>query len=426
MAAYSQVGQGEALLPEHLPGDDELLDLAGAFVDPEQPYVAVQPFDRHATDVPGAAVDLDRTVSDPADRLAGEILRRRRCEPPVGARLVLERGVEHQGAGREVLGLRVGEHGLDELVLADHVAALRAFPGVGDAFVDQPGRDAHAEGRDDQPPVRQAPHGRGVTGLNRLSHQCVGGHPDAGEGDVGGPGTRLAHLVVSGRDRHPFGVSGDDEHPDALAGRRLRVGAGEHDEHVGRRGVGDVALEAVDDPAALRRRRRRRQAAGVGARVWFGQRERRDHLAGGQPRQPLLALLVGPGQDEDLTGDPVVRAEQRPERRAGVAELDGHPHLLPDGQAQAAVLGREGVTVQAHLLGLRDQPGRDLVGFVDASFGGHHLAPDEVPQHIKQLIKLRRGHHEPQSRTAPSRCPVRAGVRRSGRNAGSITPLAPT
>src|SRR5208283_2965192 len=94
---HSRVGQDEVLLPEHLPGDDELLDLAGAFVDPEQPYVAVQPFDRHAADVPGAAVDLDCAVSDPADRLAGEILRRRRCEPPVGARVVLDRGVEHQG-----------------------------------------------------------------------------------------------------------------------------------------------------------------------------------------------------------------------------------------------------------------------------------------------------------------------------------------
>jgi hypothetical protein len=38
-------------LPKHLLGDDELLDLAGAFVDPEQPDVAVQPFDRNPPDV---------------------------------------------------------------------------------------------------------------------------------------------------------------------------------------------------------------------------------------------------------------------------------------------------------------------------------------------------------------------------------------
>src|SRR5712671_4106071 len=123
-------------LPEHLPGDDELLDLAGAFVDPEQPYVAVQPLDRDAADVPGAAVDLDRAVGNTADGFAGEVFRGRGNEPPVGARVVLSGGVEHQGPGREVLGLRVREHGLDELIFGDRVAALGAFPGVGDALVD--------------------------------------------------------------------------------------------------------------------------------------------------------------------------------------------------------------------------------------------------------------------------------------------------
>src|SRR5260370_4697597 len=76
-------------LPEHLPGDHELLDLAGAFVDPEQPYVAVQPLDRDAADIPRAAVDLDRAVGDTADGFAGEVFRGRRNEPPVRAPLLL-------------------------------------------------------------------------------------------------------------------------------------------------------------------------------------------------------------------------------------------------------------------------------------------------------------------------------------------------
>src|SRR5208282_3286293 len=155
-------------LPEQLPGDHELLDLAGAFVDPEQPHVAVQSLDRDAANIAGAAVDLDRAVGDPADGLAGEVLRRRRAEPPVGARVVLGGGVEHQGPGREVLGLGVREHGLDELVLADRAAALDAFLGVADALVDKPGRYAHADAGDRQPPVREAAHGGGVTGLGRL------------------------------------------------------------------------------------------------------------------------------------------------------------------------------------------------------------------------------------------------------------------
>jgi hypothetical protein len=42
---------------------------------------------------------------------------------------------------------------------------------------------------------------------------------------------------------------------------------------------------------------------------------------------------------------------------------------------------------------LRDQPGRDLVRFVDLRLGRHHLAPDEASQHGEQLVELRRGDH---------------------------------
>src|SRR6266702_2995787 len=31
----------------------------------------------------------------------------------------------------------------------------------------------------------------------------------------------------------------------------------------------------------------------------------------------------------------------------------------------------------------------------EASRGGHHLAPDEVPQHLDQFVELGRAHHEP-------------------------------
>src|ERR1022692_4294564 len=86
-------------LPEQFPGDHELLDLAGALVDPEQPDVAVQPFHRDAADISGPAVDLDRAVGDPAHGFAGEVLRRGRGQPPVGARVVLRS--EERRVGKE-------------------------------------------------------------------------------------------------------------------------------------------------------------------------------------------------------------------------------------------------------------------------------------------------------------------------------------
>jgi hypothetical protein len=128
------------------------------------------------------------------------------------------------------------------------------------------------------------------------------------------------------------------------------------------------------------------------------------------------AVVTSSGQDQDLPGDPVVRAEQRPERGAGVAELYGEPHLLVHGQAEAAVLGGQGVTVQAHLLGLLDQPGGNLVGLVDAGFGGHHLAPDERAQQVEQLVEFGLGHHErdPNLRGRAAEGPAGSGPLSSG------------
>ena len=153
------------------------------------------------------------------------------------------------------------------------------------------------------------------------------------------------------------------------------------------------------------------QPARVGSGVRLGQRERRDHLAGGQLGQPLLALLRGARRDQHLPGDPVVRAEQRAERGAGVAELDGHPDLLGDRQAEPAVLGGQRVAVQAHLLGLRDQPGRDLIGLVDAGLGRQHLAPDEPAQQAEQLVEVGLVHHAPSvTSLGPAGKPVRRQV----------------
>ena len=150
------------------------------------------------------------------------------------------------------------------------------------------------------------------------------------------------------------------------------------------------------------------EPARVRASVRLGQRERRDHLAGRQLGQPLLALLGGARRDQHLAGDPVVGAEQRPERGAGVAELDGHPDLLGHRQAEPAVLRRQRVAVQAHLLGLGDQPGRDLIGLVDAGLGRQHLTPDEPAQQAEQLVEVGLVHHAPSvTSSGPAGKPVR-------------------
>src|SRR3954453_16869553 len=92
---------------QRLAGDYQLLDLAGPFVDPEQPDVAVEPLDPVIGDIAGAAEYLHRAVGDPADNLAGEIFGRGRLERDRLA-LVLEHGcLQHQRPRRHRLGLGI-------------------------------------------------------------------------------------------------------------------------------------------------------------------------------------------------------------------------------------------------------------------------------------------------------------------------------
>ena len=88
---------------------------------------------------------------------------------------------------------------------------------MADALLDQPGRDAHADSGDGQPPVRQAAHGRGIPGLGGLAHQGVGGHPDGGERDIGGP---WQFREVGIGDWLPATVPGT-VHTDLLANRKI-------------------------------------------------------------------------------------------------------------------------------------------------------------------------------------------------------------
>ena len=95
-----------------------------------------------------------------------------------------------------------------------------------------------------------------------------------------------------------------------------------HDEQVGHRAVGGPQLHAVE-PVVRRPRSASavvRQPGRVGADVGLGEQERGD-LAGGQPRQEPLLLLVGAEQLQRLRhADRLVRRQQRADRRVRRAD----------------------------------------------------------------------------------------------------------
>src|SRR3954447_19779412 len=82
----------------HRPADQDLLDLRGALVEPEEARVAIEMLDRVVRHVAGAAEDLHGPVGDAADHLAGEVFAASGLDTDVGAAVALPGGVEHHRA----------------------------------------------------------------------------------------------------------------------------------------------------------------------------------------------------------------------------------------------------------------------------------------------------------------------------------------
>ena len=151
-----------------------------------------------------------RPTASLAKYLATDGASRCRC------RVVAGRGVEHQRAGRHVLGLRVGQHGLYQLVVGDRVPPW-AFPGVGDGLVECTLRGTDARAAMISRPCARLTHRRGVAGRLGSADQGVGGHAHGVEVDLRGPGALLAHLGVLRADGEAGRAGGHEEHRDAGA-----------------------------------------------------------------------------------------------------------------------------------------------------------------------------------------------------------------
>src|SRR2546428_224422 len=80
----------------------------------------------------------------------------------------------------------------------------------------------------------------------------------------------------------------------ALAG----IHGGEHTDHARVVSVGAPLLRSVQHVVIAAQDRRRLETGGVRARARLGQRVRREQLTGREPRQVLLLLLLGAGEED--------------------------------------------------------------------------------------------------------------------------------
>ncbi len=185
---------------------------------------------------------LDREIGYLARHLGAEQLRRRRCDPAVLAADPHARGVADQRPPGKHAGLLVGEHRLHELEIPDRRAALGRGGGVGDGFVERALGGADGQRGDVHAAARQRDHRGPVADVLAAADQRVVGNADVVEADVGGPRALLAHLGVLGADLDAGGVGGHQEDRDAGAVVVGGPGAGEDDEQVGDRRIGDEPL----------------------------------------------------------------------------------------------------------------------------------------------------------------------------------------
>jgi hypothetical protein len=119
-------------------GNDHLLDLARALVNPEKPGVTEEPLDGDPPHVAGSPVDLHGAVRHATHHLAAEVLGGR--WPHLAVRAVVEgagRGQDQAPPGLE-LRHRVGDETLNELETGYRVSGLLAGAGVLHRLVDQP------------------------------------------------------------------------------------------------------------------------------------------------------------------------------------------------------------------------------------------------------------------------------------------------
>ena len=144
---------------QQLAGDDEALDVAGAFVDLHPFGVAQVALDRVVVGIAPSAVHQDRLVRGAQGGLGGEEFGGG-SGPTAGLALVLQPGgMVHQVAGRVHVGGHVSQRRLDHLEVADALAERAPLPRKGHGGVQAGLGDAECAGGDTEAAMVQGAHG---------------------------------------------------------------------------------------------------------------------------------------------------------------------------------------------------------------------------------------------------------------------------
>ncbi len=188
--------------------------------------------------------------------------------------------MQHHLPGDGDLGRHVRQAKRDRLVLDDRLAERRALTGIVAGGFEGRARHADGLGGDADAPAFQVRQGDAVT-LALLAQPLGSVYAHVFERQLAGVGRVLAELVLDAHHLIARRVGRHDEGADAaFAG--IRVGHGKDDHRTGMPAGGDELLGAVDHVAVAVSPGTGTQAAGVRARLGFGQGEGADLRAARQ------------------------------------------------------------------------------------------------------------------------------------------------
>ena len=211
-------------------------------------------------------------------------------------------------------------------------------------------------------------------------------HPGILEDHVGDLRALLAHFLFRLADAHARRARLDHKGGYPAGPLDLRVGAGHHGENAGGRGIGDIALGAVQHIVVAVAPGRGLQGGGIGTRLRLGQAEGRGQVAAGQFRQIFRLLIRRAVDDQALRADADIGAKGRAESGGGLAEGEHHLDLVGHGEAETAIFLRDRQAIEAKLAHFRQKLGRHRIVIRHPGLGRAQAFADETGQGFDELV----------------------------------------
>src|SRR6266540_2833025 len=339
---------------ERVVGLDEGMQLAGPLVDHRRFGVAQVALDGELVAVAVRAVDLDRVQGGLDRMLRGVPLGEAGLAGVAPAVVLQPAGSPHEEAPRLRATGHVGQHLLDELVVADLLAKRLPLAGVRHGCVQGGLAETDGPRRNGVAALVDRAH-RDEEALALLAHAILQRHLAVVEVDDAGVAGSNAELAVQRRRGEAAEPPLDDEGRDGPMTLRP-VQRGEDEEVVGDVRQADPDLLAVEDVAVAAPSGRRLECAGVRAHPGLGEPERGELFAPRLGHEVALALVLAPPLEEGEGIEADVDALQDAESRVRPLELlaqDGEADVIHAGTAVA--LGNRGAE-EAQLA----HPGEDL------------------------------------------------------------------